>query len=40
MHRKLTVSGEERAAEKAAINRIRGRWSGPGHSPQKVGLSK
>ena len=36
MHGKLTASGAELAAEKAASNR----GSGPGHPPKKVGLAK
>ena len=37
---KLTASGAELVAEKAASNRGRDRGSGPGHPPKKVGLAK
>ena len=40
LHRKLTTSGAELAAEKAESNRGRGRGSGPRHPPKKVGLDK
>ena len=40
MHRKLMSSRAELAEEKAVTNRVRGRGSGPGHPPKKVGLAK
>ena len=40
MHGNLKTSGAELVAEKAASNRGRGRGSGPGHPPKKVGLYK
>ena len=40
MHGNMTASGAELEAEKADINRGRGRYSGPGHPPKKVGLAK
>ena len=40
MDGKLTASRAELVAEKAAIIKGRGRGSGPGHPPKKVGLAK
>ena len=40
MHVKVTISGADLAAEKAASNRRRGRGGDPGHPPMKIGLAK
>ena len=40
MHGKLTASGTDLEAEKAASNRGRGRGGIPGHPPKKVGFAK
>ena len=40
MHGKLTASRAELTGEKAASNKGRGRGSGLGHPPKKVGLAK
>ena len=40
MHGKLTESRAELTGEKAASNKGRGRGSGLGHPPKKVGLAK
>ena len=38
MHRKLTASGADLAAKKAARNRGRGKGIGPSNLPKKVGF--
>ena len=38
--RKLTESGAELTSDKAESNKGRGRGSGPGHPPKKVGVTK
>ena len=40
MYRKLTASGAELAAKKAARIRGRSRGGGPGHTPKNFGLAK
>ena len=40
MHKKLAEIGTDLAAEKAESNRRRGRGSGPGKPPKKIGLAK
>ena len=40
IHGKLMAGGADLAAKKMGSNRGRGRGSGPGHTPKKVGLAK